>query len=148
MRSGTDLQAMRERMNKLGLSEAQKQEMASLFGIYQPRFKELLERGHADREALALAVPDSGDYDTLVGQVSQEAAATAGEMVVLLAELQENAYALLMPEQQEKYQALKAEARARAKDKRAAKRAARKESSGTGYSHKARPAPGQTPGAP
>lgn len=139
---------MRERMNKLGLDDAQKQEMASLFGIYQPRFRELAERGKPNREALLLAAPDSPEYDTLVGKVSQGAAATAGEVVVLLAELQENAYALLTPEQQEKYRQLKVEARDRAEEKLAAKRAARKESSDTGYSRTTRPGFGRTPGAP
>ena len=65
-------------------------------------------------------------------------------MVVLLAELQANAFALLTDEQQTRYQELKAEAQAKAAEKAAekkAKREARKASSGTGYSRKARPVP-------
>ena len=140
-RSEEELAAMRERMDKLGLSDAQKQEMGTLFGIYQPRVREILERGLADREALVMAVPGSDKYNSLIGTVSQEAAASAGEMVVLLAELQANAFALLTDEQQDKYQALKGEARAKAEEKAAAKREARKASSDTGYSRKARPLP-------
>jgi len=138
-RSEEELAAMRERMDKLGLSDAQRQEMVSLFGIYQPRFREIVERGREGREALLMATPGSGEYNSLIGKVSVEASASAGEVVVLLSELQANAYALLTDEQQEKYQALKAEARAKAAEKAAAKREARKASSGTGYLRKARP---------
>lgn len=143
-----ELTAMRERMQQLGLSELQKQELGTLVGIYEPRLREIVARGHADREALLLAVPGSADYNSLTGKVSQEAAASAGEMVVLLAELQANAYALLTDEQQAQYLELKEEARAKAAEKAAAKRAARKASSGTDYSHKAHRGYAQSPAVP
>lgn len=143
-RSEADMAKMREQMDALGLTDTQKQEMASLFGIYQPRIREIVERGHADREALVMATPGSDDYNSLVGTVSQEASASAGEMVVLMAELQSNAFALLTDEQQAKYLALKADAREKAAAKAEeakAKREARKASSGRDYSRKVRPVP-------
>lgn len=108
------LQTFRERMEKLSLSDVQKQDMAALIGIYQPRFKSLRERGQADREALFEAPPDAANYSLLVNTVSNEAGQTASEMVVLLTELQANAYALLTAAQQAEYRDLKAKARQRA----------------------------------
>ncbi|NND54911.1 MAG: hypothetical protein HKN56_08085 [Gammaproteobacteria bacterium] len=112
-----DMNEMRERLDKLDLSDTQRQEMGSLFAIYEPRVREVIKRGQQGREALVMATPGSNDYNNLISAVSLEASVSAGEMVVLLAELQANAYALLTDEQQQKYQALKQEAR----DKAAAK---------------------------
>ena len=113
-RSAVDMEQFRERMEKFALSDTQKQDMAALMGIYQPRFKSLRERGQAAREALFNAAPDAEAYAQLVDKVSSEAAKTASEVVVLLAELQANAYALLTDEQQSEYRALKTKAKARA----------------------------------
>ncbi len=109
---GGDPEAMAEfraRMETLKLSDQQQQDMASLIQLYEPRLREIRERGRADREALIVLAPDADDYDERVAGVATEAAAAAREVVVLLAELQANAYALLTPEQQAEYQALKAD---------------------------------------
>ena len=93
---------------KLGLSEAQKQDMAALMEMYGPRFKELAARGKADREALMAMAPDDPGYGELTAAVSKEAGLAAAEAVTLLGELQGNVYALLTPEQQTKYLELRA----------------------------------------
>ncbi len=125
--SDDDMQRFRERMDKLALSDAQKQDMASLMGIYQPRFKALRERGAADREALFAAAPDATGYAALTDAVSTEAGRTAAEVLVLLAELQANAYALLTPDQQAEYRAMKVKAWERAQEKAQEKARQRKE---------------------
>jgi len=117
-RSEAEMQDFRERMEKFALSETQKQDMAALMGIYMPRLKALQERGQSDRDALFSAAPDAAGYTTLVDKVSGDAANTAGEVVVLLAELQANAYALLTKEQQAEYRALKVKAKDRAEQMR------------------------------
>ena len=134
-RSEADMQQFRERMEKLALSPSQKQDMASLMTIYQPRFKELHERGRDDREALLNAAPDADGYSALAYKVSVDAGQTASEVVVLLAELQANAYALLTEEQQAEYRALKVKAMERREQLREKVRSARtrKESSDKGY---------------
>ncbi len=132
---------MRERFAELQLNETQKQEMASLMGIYGPRFKEMRERGAADRRALLLAAPDAPDYRDLTERVSVETARAAAEAVVLLAELQANAYALLDPEQQATYRRLKEQA----EERRQA--CARKESSDTDCSRIVHHGRARIPGA-
>ncbi len=132
---------MRERFAGLRLNETQKQELASLMGIYGPRLKELRERGAADRRALLLATPDAPDYRALTERVSSETARTAAETVVLLAELQANAYALLDPDQQATYQRLKEQAAERRQA------CVRKESSDTDCSRKVHHGHARTPGA-
>lgn len=118
--------------DSLGLSDTQKQELAALFQIYQPRIKELAERTGQSRELLALA-PDDPNYSLEAAKLSQLAGATAAEMVILLSELQSNAYALLSDEQQARYMELRAEQRARMEQRRA-EFEARRESGETGHS--------------
>jgi hypothetical protein len=98
-----DMGKMTGMVEKLGLSEAQKQDMAALAEMYQPRFKELAARGKADREALLAMAPDDPGYGQLTAEVSQEAGLAAAEAVILMGELQGNVYALLNSEQQAKY---------------------------------------------
>ncbi len=110
------MQEFRARMEKLQLSEQQQQDMAALLQLYEPRLQEIRKRGQADREALILLAPDAADYDARVASVATEAAAAAREVIVLLADLQTNAYALLTPAQQAEYQALKADAEKKRKE--------------------------------
>lgn len=116
--------------DSLGLTDNQKQDLASLIQIYQPRIKELLERTGQSRELLAMA-PDDPNYSLETAKLSQLAGATAAEMVILLSELQSNAYALLSNEQQERYMELRAEQRQRMEQCRA-EMEARKQSGETG----------------
>jgi len=133
--SAEEMQQFRERMEKLALSPGQKQDMASLMTIYQPRFEELRKRGQVDREALLNAAPDADGYSALAYKVSVDAGQTASEIVVLLAELQANAYALLTEEQQAEYRVLKAKAMERREQLREKVSSARtrKESSDKDY---------------
>jgi len=147
-RSGADMQAMRERMNQLDLSEQQKQDMAALMQVYGPRFKEIAERGKAARQALLQMAPDADDYDAQVAAVSKEAGNSAAEVVTLLGELQTNAYALLTPEQQAEFQALKVKLRDKRDEWQAKRAEARKGSNGKGCSHTTRPGCAQTQDAP
>ena len=140
-KSPAGLESMRAQFAGLQLSDAQQQEMGALMGIYGPRFKELRERGEADRRALLMAVPDAANYRELSERVSEEAASAAQEAVILLAELQANAYALLSVEQQAEYRRLKAQA----EERRQAYM--NKASSGKGYSRKARHGCAGTEGA-
>jgi Spy/CpxP family protein refolding chaperone len=87
---------------ELKLSGTQKQEFASLMQIYGPRLQEIRKRGQDERKRLLSMAPDDADYSKLTDQVAKDASKSATEVVVLLAELQSNAYALLTPEQQQK----------------------------------------------
>ena len=87
---------------ELKLSGTQKQEFASLMQIYGPRLQEIRKRGQDERKRLLSMAPDDPDYSKLTDQVAKDASKSATEVVVLLAELQSNAYALLTPEQQQK----------------------------------------------
>jgi Spy/CpxP family protein refolding chaperone len=130
---GTDGFAGIEGMgDSLGLTETQKQELAALVQIYQPRIKELLERTGQSRELLSLA-PNDPNYSLEAAKMSQLAGATASEMVILLSELQSNAFALLSNEQQARYMELRAEQRERMEQCRA-EMEARRESGETGHS--------------
>jgi Spy/CpxP family protein refolding chaperone len=87
---------------ELKLSGTQKQEFASLMQIYGPRLQEIRKRGQDERKRLLSMAPDDPDYSKLTDLVAKDASKSATEVVVLLAELQSNAYALLTPEQQQK----------------------------------------------
>jgi Spy/CpxP family protein refolding chaperone len=103
---------------KLGLSEAQKTDLAALLEMYRPRFKEIAARGKEDRAALLAMAPDDSDYAELSARVSQEAGQAAAEVVTLLAELQGTVYALLTPEQQATYLELRASREERMQNRR------------------------------
>jgi Spy/CpxP family protein refolding chaperone len=103
---------------KLGLSEAQKTDLAALLEMYRPRFKEIAARGKEDRAALLAMAPDDSDYAELSARVSQEAGQAAAEVVTLLAELQGTVYALLTPEQQAEYLELRASQKERMQNRR------------------------------
>lgn len=106
---GHGMGQLRGQLERLDLSEQQKQEMGTLLELYRPRIQQLVERGQADRESLMAMAPDDPAYDIRVAEVSQDVSSAAAEMVVLLAELQENAYALLTPEQQATFRELQAQ---------------------------------------
>lgn len=115
---GKGMDALHKRMEQLDLSDSQKQELAALLRMYQPRFKDLQKRGAAGRQQLFRTAPGAPEYSALVDEVAAEAARTASEVVVLLGELQSNAYALLTPEQQQKWQTLKLDGLERYKQRR------------------------------
>jgi protein CpxP len=115
---GMGMSMMPKMAEKLGLSEAQKQDMAALVEMYQPRFKAIAARGKADREALLAMAPDDPAYGELTASVSQEAGLAAAEVVTLMSELQGNVYALLSPEQQAKYLELRASQKAKMQEHR------------------------------
>ena len=116
----------------LPVSRAWGTRWVALIQIYQPRIKELLERTGQSRELLSLA-PNDPNYSLEAAKMSQLAGATASEMVILLSELQSNAFALLSNEQQARYMELRAEQRERMEQCRA-EMEARRESGETGHS--------------
>jgi len=125
--------AMFERMgDELALTETQKQDLASLMQIYAPRMKELAQRGEDSRKAIMGMAPDDPYYNVEADKLSQQAGASAAEMVTLLTELQTNAYALLTAEQQAKYMALRTEQMQRM-EQRKAEMQARREAGEPGY---------------
>jgi len=103
---------------KLGLSEAQKTDLAALLEMYRPRFKQIATRGKEDRAALLAMAPDDSEYAELSARVSQEAGLAAAEVVTLLAELQGTVYALLTSEQQATYLELRASQKERMQNRR------------------------------
>jgi len=129
--------AMFENMgDELALTDAQKQEMAALLQIYGPRMKELAERGADSRRAFMGMAPDDPGYNIEADKLGQQAGASATELVALLTELQTNAYALLTPEQQAKYMALRTEQMQRMEQRKAemqARREAGEPAYGPGY---------------
>jgi Spy/CpxP family protein refolding chaperone len=125
--------AMFTRMGEeLALTEPQKQELAALMEMYRPRIKELAQRGQENLRPLMDMAPDDPAYNKLATELSEQAGASAAEMVTLLTELQANAYALLTTEQQATFMAKRAEMRERM-DKRKAEMEARREAGETGY---------------
>ncbi len=88
---------------EMNLSEQQKQDMAALMQIYGPRLGDIRKRGQENRRRLMGMNPDDPAYSGLTDSVAKEAAASASEVIILLAELQSNAYTLLTPEQQQKF---------------------------------------------
>jgi Spy/CpxP family protein refolding chaperone len=117
---------------KLGLSDTQKQDLGSLLEIYRPRFEELAKRGQASREQLLATTPDGPGYSALTDEVSAEAGRTAAEVVVLMAELQTNAYSLLTNDQQAKYLEMRTNMRERMQTRRDEMRAGGKRHHGHG----------------
>lgn len=125
--------AMFTRMGEeLALAEPQKQELAALMEMYRPRIKELAQRGQENLRPLMYMAPDEPAYNILATELSEQAGASAAEMVTLLTELQANAYALLTTEQQATFMAKRAEMRERM-EKRKAEMEARREAGESGY---------------
>jgi Spy/CpxP family protein refolding chaperone len=125
--------AMFTRMGEeLALTEPQKQELAALMEMYRPRIKELAQRGQENLRPLVDMAPDDPAYNKLAAELSEQAGASAAEMVTLLTELQANAYALLTTEQQATFMAKRAEMRERM-EKRKAEMEARREAGEPGY---------------
>jgi Spy/CpxP family protein refolding chaperone len=130
---GSGPMAMFARMGEdLALTEPQKQELAALMEMYRPRIKELAQRGQESRQALMAMAPDDPAYNTEAAKLSEQAGASAAELVTLLTELQANAYALLTPEQQATFLAKRVEMRERM-EKRKAEMEARREAGEPGY---------------
>jgi len=136
---GVGPMAMFEGMvDELALTAPQKQEMLTLMQMYQPRIKEVLQRGGDSRRALLEIAPDDPAYNVLANEVGQQAGASASEMVALMTELQANAYALLTTEQQAKFMAMRAEQRQRMEQRKAemqARREAGEPLYGPGFRH-------------
>jgi len=106
---------------KLELSESQKQEMAALMQMYGPRFKELMQKGAASREAIMNIPPDDSGYAVHAAELSKQAGESAAEAVTLLTEMQSNFYALLDYEQKARYLELRKQHQAKMEARRAAK---------------------------
>ncbi|MDP6436740.1 MAG: Spy/CpxP family protein refolding chaperone [Gammaproteobacteria bacterium] len=121
---------------EIDLSDEQKEEMAALMGIYGPRLKELRERGDAKRKELMALAPDDPAYDDLTEDVSEDVGKAAAELVVLLAEMQANAYGILTDEQQAKYLELRASSKERMQERRDAWRERREQYRGKRGKHK------------
>lgn len=119
--------------DELGLSDTQKQDIAALLQIYQPRIKALLQNAESGRELLSMA-PDNAVYSGKAEELSELAGASAAEMVILLSELQTNVYALLNADQQARYLELRQEQQARM-DQRREEYKARRESGDPGYGY-------------
>lgn len=109
---------------QLGLSDTQKQDLATLAQLYGERLQAIASRGHSDRQQLLELSPLDPDYTTLTNQVSQESAAAAGEVVNVLSELQRTAFLLLSNEQQDELLRLRAEQRQKLQQRMAEKKAA------------------------
>ncbi len=125
--------AMFKRMGEeLALTEPQKQELAALMEMYRPRIKELAQRGQEGRQVLMVMAPDDPAYNMEAAKLSQQAGASAAELVTLLTELQTNAYALLTTEQQATFMAKRTEMRERM-EKRKAEMESRREAGKPGY---------------
>jgi len=135
MAGGTGAMAMFKRMGEdLALTEPQKQELAALMEMYRPRIKELAQRGQESRQAIMAMAPDDPAYNMEAAKLSEQAGASAAELVTLITELQANAYALLTTEQQATFMAKRVEMRERM-EKRKAEMEARREAGEPGYGH-------------
>jgi len=111
--------------DELGLSDTQKQELATLIEMYRPRMQELAERGAESADEVLQLAPDDPTYSLRATELSSQAGTSAAEMVTLMTELQSNAYALLTSDQQTKFMTLRAEQRARMEQRKAEMKARR-----------------------
>jgi Spy/CpxP family protein refolding chaperone len=104
---GEKLTAMAD---ELGLTAQQRSDIQIITGDYAARFKDIAKLGRDTAAELMQMAPDDPAYRDRTSQASALAAASAAELVVLLAEMRAKLYLVLTPEQRdqvrEKIQAL------------------------------------------
>ena len=86
---------MQKLVEEFDLTGQQQMDLQTLVADYAERFKQMAEQMRASSEQLAETEPDDPYYWTLAQEVSAQAAASAGESVILLSELRQKVYQVL-----------------------------------------------------
>ena len=87
----------------LDLSDAQQQQVKSLFQAQRPAFKALMQQMVSERQQM-LAATQNGQFDTAkVQAIANQQGQTMANLIVARQELQSKIYGLLTPEQRTKF---------------------------------------------
>ncbi|MDP1571696.1 MAG: Spy/CpxP family protein refolding chaperone [Vicinamibacterales bacterium] len=103
---------------RLGLNDAQREEVRGIMGTHEAAFRAVGERMGAARRALDEAVNGDAFNEALVRQRAADLAAIEADAAVLRAQVHRDVFGVLTPEQQQKARDLRADA-----DKRQQERA-------------------------
>ncbi len=98
---------------ELGLSPEQRQTIHGMFDQARPGFQQLRLQVLAGSELLARTAPDDAAYQTVVANVSQQAADAAAQFVLQASQLRSQVNGVLTPAQRTKLTTLEADLRAR-----------------------------------
>ena len=100
-------------LGKLGLSDAQKSQIKSVFEGAKPQMQSLHEQMRANSAKLEEVKPTDANYASIASQVSQAHGSLAAQMVAQKAELRSQIFKVLTPSQQTQLTTLEAQMRAR-----------------------------------
>lgn len=100
-------------LRQLDVSEAQREQMRSIVEAHAAQARTLAERARAAREALREAITAEVLDEALVRQRAADVAAVEADLAVLRAQIHQQVFAVLTPEQQQKARDLRAQAQER-----------------------------------
>ena len=86
----------------LELDDAQSQSVENIMAAARPRFNELRERAHQNRQAIRSLDPAAPNYATELQSLAAENGELAAELTLLTGQLRGDVHGVLTPEQQEK----------------------------------------------
>ena len=96
---------------KLGLSDAQKQQIKEIMTAAHPQMKSLHDQMHANSLKLQQTAPTDPNYTSIASQVSQTHGSLAAQAMTQQAEVRAQVYKVLTPAQQTQLAALQAQMR-------------------------------------
>lgn len=98
-------------LSKLGLSDAQKQQIKGIFTAAHPQMQSLHEQIRANSLKLQQTSPTDPNYSSIASQVSQTHGSLVAQGMTQRAELRAQVFKVLTPAQQTQLTALEAQAR-------------------------------------
>ncbi len=98
-------------LGKLGLSDAQKQQIKAIMTAAHPQMESLHEQMRANSLKLQQTLPTDPNYSSIVSQVSQAHGSLVAQGMTQRAELRAQVFKVLTPAQQTQLTALEAQAR-------------------------------------
>ena len=98
---------------KLGLSDAQKQQIKEIMTAAHPQMKSLHDQMHANSLKLQQTPPTDPNYSSIASQVSQTHGSLAAQAMTQQAEVRAQVFKVLTPAQQTQLAALQAQMRSR-----------------------------------
>ncbi|HXA36136.1 MAG TPA: Spy/CpxP family protein refolding chaperone [Steroidobacteraceae bacterium] len=99
-------------LGKLGLNEAQKQQIKDIMGAARPQMQSLHEQMHANSLKLAQMPPTDPNYANVAAQVSQTHGSLTAQVMAQHADVRAQVFKVLTPAQQTQLTALEAQMRA------------------------------------
>jgi protein CpxP len=98
---------------KLGLSDAQKQQIKEIMTAAHPQMKSLHDQMHANSLKLQQTAPTDPNYSSIASQVSQTHGSLAAQAMTQKAEVRAQVFKVLTPAQQTQLSALQAQMQSR-----------------------------------